>query len=147
MSEKVIREFKVIETDEGFRIEINGDKEQLRGLIDGISGQFGGRGWGFSPFGGHGHGPFGGRGHGHGPFAQHLHEHGPFGHPVPPAPGEGEPEDFHFGPRKLHEAAKRMRRFGGRWEARWGYDLGPWWDEGAAPSEGMTPTGDPSADV
>jgi len=28
--EKIIQEFRVIETDDGFRIEIKGDKEQLR---------------------------------------------------------------------------------------------------------------------
>lgn len=31
--EKVINEFKVIETDDGFRIEIKGDKEAIRRMI------------------------------------------------------------------------------------------------------------------
>jgi hypothetical protein len=31
--EKVIQEFRVIETDDGFRIEIKGDKEQLREFV------------------------------------------------------------------------------------------------------------------
>jgi hypothetical protein len=34
--EKVIQEFRVIETDDGFRIEIKGDKEQLRDFVMGI---------------------------------------------------------------------------------------------------------------
>ncbi len=32
MTEKVIHEVRFIETDEGFRIEVNGDKERLRGM-------------------------------------------------------------------------------------------------------------------
>ena len=31
--EKVIKEFKIIETDDGFRIEIKGDKEVLRKML------------------------------------------------------------------------------------------------------------------
>jgi hypothetical protein len=31
--EKVLQEFRIIETDEGFRIEIKGDKEQLRDFV------------------------------------------------------------------------------------------------------------------
>jgi hypothetical protein len=31
--EKVIQEFRIIETDDGFRIEIKGDKEQLRDFV------------------------------------------------------------------------------------------------------------------
>jgi hypothetical protein len=31
--EKVIQEFRIIETDDGFRIEIKGDKEQLREFV------------------------------------------------------------------------------------------------------------------
>jgi hypothetical protein len=34
--EKVINEFKVIETDDGFRIEIKGDKETIRQMIRGF---------------------------------------------------------------------------------------------------------------
>jgi hypothetical protein len=33
--EKIISEFKVIETDDGFRIEIKGDKETLRKMFVG----------------------------------------------------------------------------------------------------------------
>ncbi len=33
--EKIISEFKVIETDDGFRIEIKGDKETLRKMFKG----------------------------------------------------------------------------------------------------------------
>jgi len=104
MSEKVIREFRIIETDDGFRIEIKGDKEQLRQMFSNA------QGWDFSRFGGwgHRHGPFG---HGHGPFGHH-HEH------------------EHEG-RKPHEHG-----FRGRWQARWGYDMGPWWDE---PAQGDDP--------
>jgi hypothetical protein len=31
--EKVLQEFRIIETDDGFRIEIKGDKEQLRDFV------------------------------------------------------------------------------------------------------------------
>ena len=34
--EKVINEFKVIETDEGFRIEIKGNKEAIRRMLNGF---------------------------------------------------------------------------------------------------------------
>lgn len=34
--EKIIQEFRVIETDDGFRIEIKGDKERLRGFMRGF---------------------------------------------------------------------------------------------------------------
>ena len=34
--EKVINEFKVIETDDGFRIEIKGDKEAIRRMLGGF---------------------------------------------------------------------------------------------------------------
>ncbi len=33
MMEKVIQEFRIIETDDGFRIEIKGDKEYLREFV------------------------------------------------------------------------------------------------------------------
>jgi hypothetical protein len=39
--EKVIQDFKVIETDDGFRIEIKGDKEAIREMW----GNFGPRAW------------------------------------------------------------------------------------------------------
>lgn len=35
MAEKVIHEYRVIETDDGFRIEIKGDKERIRKWIEG----------------------------------------------------------------------------------------------------------------
>lgn len=55
--EKVINEFKVIETEDGFRIEIKGDKEAIRRMIGGFGpGSFrgkkhhsGGPGFGFGP--------------------------------------------------------------------------------------------------
>lgn len=56
--EKIINEFRVIETDDGFRIEIKGDKEKLRSFISG--------------FGKHAHGPHGRTHRRGGPF-------GPFG--------------------------------------------------------------------
>lgn len=34
--EKVINEFRVIETDDGFRIEIKGDKEAIREMLRGF---------------------------------------------------------------------------------------------------------------
>jgi len=34
--EKVINEFRVIETDDGFRIEIKGDKERMKTLMRGF---------------------------------------------------------------------------------------------------------------
>lgn len=47
MEDKIIHEFKIIETEDGFRIEVKGDKERLRKM-------------GFGPFGR-------GRHHRHGP--------------------------------------------------------------------------------
>lgn len=34
--EKIINEFRVIETDDGFRIEIKGDKEAIRQMLKGF---------------------------------------------------------------------------------------------------------------
>ena len=34
--EKVINEFKIIELDDGFRIEIKGDKEEIRKMLKGF---------------------------------------------------------------------------------------------------------------
>ena len=34
--DKVISEFKVVETDDGFRIEIKGDKEAIRRMLSGL---------------------------------------------------------------------------------------------------------------
>jgi hypothetical protein len=34
--EKVIREFRVIETEDGFRIEIKGDKEKMKNFMKGF---------------------------------------------------------------------------------------------------------------
>lgn len=45
--EKVIQEFKVVETDDGFRIEIKGDKEKMREFVMGMDP----RRWGESGFG------------------------------------------------------------------------------------------------
>lgn len=62
MAEKVIHEVRIIEMDDGFRIEIRGDKEQIKEYLGRM------RGMGFGPWMHHGPG-------GHGPF-----RHGPFGH-------------------------------------------------------------------
>lgn len=34
--EKVIGEFKIVETEEGYRIEIKGDKEKVKGIFSGL---------------------------------------------------------------------------------------------------------------
>jgi len=66
MTEKVLHEVRFIETDDGYRVEIKGDKEQLKemGMM-----HFGKKGFGPGKFFGRGHGRrgFGGRGHGFGP--------------------------------------------------------------------------------
>ena len=70
--EKVINEFKVIETDDGFRIEIKGDKEAIREM------------WGnFGPRGFRGHKRKHGRDFGFG-FGPHFWAHfgGMCGHDV-----------------------------------------------------------------
>jgi hypothetical protein len=36
MMEKIISEFRVIETDDGFRIEIKGDKEKIKSFMTGF---------------------------------------------------------------------------------------------------------------
>jgi hypothetical protein len=50
MAEKVIHEVRIIETDDGYRIEIKGDKERLKEMF--------GKGFGPFAFGRMGHGPF-----------------------------------------------------------------------------------------
>jgi len=66
MTEKVLHEVRFIETDDGFRVEIKGDKEQLKkmGMM-----HFGKKGFGPGMFFGRGPGKrgFRGRGHGFGP--------------------------------------------------------------------------------
>ncbi len=56
--EKIINEFRVIETDDGFRIEIKGDKEKIKSFMSGFGGHRGrphgrARRWGsqWGPFG------------------------------------------------------------------------------------------------
>lgn len=62
MPDKVLHEVRVIETDDGFRIEIKGDKERMKKMFDkGLGRGFGpmgffGRRWRHGPWG-HGHGP------------------------------------------------------------------------------------------
>jgi len=43
MMERIIKEFRVIETEDGFRIEIKGDKERLRSVLSGFGGRQQGR--------------------------------------------------------------------------------------------------------
>jgi len=110
MSEKVLREFQIIETDEGFRIELKGDKEQLRHMLFEQGTPFGAPF--FMPFGMgrrfRGRHPFGRHDHEHHEHQQHEHEQ--HIHPHPP--------------------------FGFRgWKAKRGYDMGPWWDEGPSPDD------------
>jgi len=66
MTEKVLHEVRFIETDDGFRVEVKGDKEQLKkmGMM-----HFGKKGFGPGMFFGRGPGKrgFWGRGHSHGP--------------------------------------------------------------------------------
>ena len=142
MSEKVIREIKIIETDDGFRIEMSGDKEELRKLLFEEGKPFFmpfGRGRSFGGFG-HRHEPHEHRGHehhhehhghehhGHDPRVEHLREH--LHHPFE---GHEEPS-----PEDLRNQRFFFQRFGrrGGWKAkRGGYDMGPWWDEGAEPDD------------
>jgi len=74
MEEKVVFELRVIETEDGFRVEVKGDKERLKQEgMENFMPHFGHRFRG--PFGGHHRGffmgRFGGRSH-HG----HGHHHG-----------------------------------------------------------------------
>jgi hypothetical protein len=66
MTEKVLHEVRIIETDDGFRIEIKGDKEEIKKMG---FGRFGRRGAGPGGFFGRWHGGrgFWGRGRGYGP--------------------------------------------------------------------------------
>ena len=60
MAEKVLHEMRIIETEDGFRIEIKGDKEQIKKMGFGRMMQGQGRGFGFGRWhhGGHGGFPF-----------------------------------------------------------------------------------------
>ena len=146
MSEKVIHEVKIIETEDGFRIEMTGDKEELRKLLFEQGQPFSmpfGRGRGFAARGFGGHGPFGRHHHEHEPREHGHHEHGPFGrhhdehgpHMRPPFEGQEQPS-----PEEMHNQHFFFRRFGGGrggWKAKrgTGYDLGPWWDESSTPDD------------
>lgn len=56
MAEKVVHEYRIIETDDGYRIEIRGDKERIKNWL--LEGSLPGRkfwmGRGVGPFGGPG---------------------------------------------------------------------------------------------
>ncbi|MCB0007517.1 MAG: hypothetical protein KDE04_13725 [Anaerolineales bacterium] len=112
--EKIIQEYKVIETEDGYRIEIKGDKEALRrlGLPDRLP--FAGDGMRFRHWGKRRwrQGPHG-RGHehrGHEGAGRHDHERHGRGRQA----GPGRPTAPHFW--------KRGRRWG--------------WEEEADPAEG-----------
>jgi hypothetical protein len=53
--DKILQEFRIIETDDGFRIEIKGDKEQLREFVMNLDPrrwtEHRGPEWGHFPFG------------------------------------------------------------------------------------------------
>ena len=68
MGEKIIHEVKIVETDDGFRVEVKGDKERMRKMFDHGMGfgpgmrfkhrhmhhhgpRRGGWGWGYGPWG------------------------------------------------------------------------------------------------
>ena len=70
MAEKVIHEVRVVETETGYRIEINGDKERIKQMFGKRMG-FGGPGGFAGPWGHHGFGP---GGH-HGPWGRHFGRH------------------------------------------------------------------------
>lgn len=61
MTEKILSEIRFIETDDGYRVEIKGDKEKLKKM------GFMHKGFGSGKFSGRGRGKFWGRGHGYGP--------------------------------------------------------------------------------
>lgn len=65
MTEKVLHEFKLIETEDGFRVEVKGDKEKIKKM--GFGRMFG-MGMGF--------GPGRGRRHGRGRGRWRKHRHG-----------------------------------------------------------------------
>ncbi len=128
MDEKVLREIKIVETEDGFRIEMKGDKEELRKMIFDQSRPF--FAWGErAPFGGHAplehlreHLHEHHQRHGH--HRDHEHRHPPFNFFFERHVEEGDPRV---------EALRSARR---NWKfKRGGYDLGPWWDESAAPDE------------
>ena len=58
MTEKLLTEMRFIETDDGYRIEVKGDKENLKKM------GFSHKGFGPGRFFGRGRGRFWGRGHG-----------------------------------------------------------------------------------
>lgn len=137
-NEKILREFKVIETEDGFRIEMKGDKEALRHMLPFMTpfgmhqprpGFGGGR-----PFGGHR--PFGGRHRGHHrpPFGFHMQHKAEALHNF--MAEHGDDLDAGWDESDLPPRAQRKIAALRGWMAERGYDLGPWWDEPAAPSEG-----------
>ena len=106
--EKILQEFRIIETDDGFRIEIRGDKEQLREFVLSLAPR---RGWGAGRLHKHGRGHHEHHGHHH---HDDEHGHGHHGHGrgrmrgwgPPPWAWEWDDEDEHpRRKRKMHEDA------------------------------------------
>lgn len=106
--EKIVQEFRIIETDDGYRIEIKGDKEMLRGFIEDFDprrwmhrGPGPGKGFPFGPrWMRHGFGPHGPAPHAHGP-----HEHGP--HEGPWDWDEDAEEEVNVWPRGKRKGRRR----------------------------------------
>lgn len=67
MTEKVLHEFKLIETEDGFRVEVKGDKEKIKKM-------------GFGRMFGMGFGSSRGRRHGRGRWRKHRHGRHQCGH-------------------------------------------------------------------
>lgn len=93
--EKTLTEVKVIETDDGYRIELKGDKEHFKkmmggplGMSMGMHGHRHGRGRGYGSMG------FGPMGYGPPPWMMAGFKHGCWGaepHQGPEGPASGEP--------------------------------------------------------
>lgn len=77
MAEKVIHEIRFIETDDGFRVEVKGDKERMRKMGFGPGMGFGAGMMGFAPWT-----RFWRRRHKH--HGRHGHRHHKFGHSFGP---------------------------------------------------------------
>ncbi|MDM8527413.1 hypothetical protein QUF58_04305 [Anaerolineales bacterium HSG24] len=134
MTEKTIHEFKIIETEDGFRIELKGDKEALKRMIfDPKFGFMRSMGYG-KPHSEshpdhddeqHGHGRHGHGRHGHGHHGHGRHGHGHHGHGRHGHGHHGHGRHGH-GHHHCHPRKGWVPRFMHKYME---YDLGPWWDE------------------
>ena len=97
MNERIVHDIKITETEDGFRIEIRGDKEILRRWIDRAGAFFAG---------------MSGRGHHH----EHFREHGPFGRP---GPGRDERDALRD---QMHDWRQQARE----WQREWRHHLHEW---------------------